>query len=57
MDDRGMKLKTVHVENPVYNDKGQRSIRLDTYAVDANERQINTEMQTGIGTTCRYYCI
>ncbi|MCI7795033.1 MAG: PD-(D/E)XK nuclease family transposase [Lachnospiraceae bacterium] len=45
MEDPELKLKDVHVEQVILNRSGKRAIRLDAWAVDANERQFNTEMQ------------
>ena len=45
LDDPKLKLKAVKVENVVLNDDGYRAIRLDAWALDYKDRQINTEMQ------------
>ena len=45
MDEPELKLKSVRVEDPIYNEEGQRAVRLDTYALEVVDRQFNTEMQ------------
>lgn len=40
-----LKLKNVKVERVVLNARGKKAIRLDAWAVDEKERQINMEMQ------------
>lgn len=45
LDEPGLKLKTVKVENVVLNDSGYRAIRLDSWALDYKDRQFNSEMQ------------
>ena len=45
MDEPELKLKSVRVEDPIYNEEGQRAVRLDTYALDVVDCQFNTEMQ------------
>ena len=45
LNDQKLKLKAVKVENVVLNDDGYRAIRLDAWAIDYKDRQINTEMQ------------
>ena len=45
MDEKDLKLKEVKVEQVVLNKSGKRAIRLDTWAIDENDRQFNTEMQ------------
>lgn len=45
MEEPGLKLKEIHVEDVVLNDLGSRSIRLDSSAVDMRGRHFGTDMQ------------
>ena len=45
LDEVDLELTDVKVEQVVLNKSGKRAIRLDAWALDKNNRQINTEMQ------------
>ena len=45
MDEAGLELLEVKVEQVILNEKGLRAIRLDAWAVDRKNRQFNIEMQ------------
>lgn len=49
LDEEDLKLADVKVEQVVLNSSGKRAIRLDAWAVDAKNRQFNTEMQNDAG--------
>lgn len=48
LDEADLKLKEAKVEEVVLNEKGKRAIRLDAWALDSKERQINTEMENDV---------
>lgn len=48
MDEPNMELKEVKVEQVILNRSGKRAIRLDAWALDWEERQLNMEMQNDI---------
>ena len=45
LDEKDLALEEVAVEHVILNDYGKRAIRLDAWARDSKNRQINTEMQ------------
>ena len=45
LDDPNLELAEVKVEQVILNQSGNRAIRLDAWALDTQNRQINTEMQ------------
>ena len=45
LDEPGLNLREVKVEQVVLNRSGKRAIRLDAWARDGQNRQFNTEMQ------------
>lgn len=45
LDEKDLMLDEVAVEHVILNDYGKRAIRLDAWAKDSKNRQINTEMQ------------
>ena len=45
LDEKDLTLEEVAVEHVILNDYGKRAIRLDAWARDSKNRQINTEMQ------------
>ena len=45
LDETDLALEEVAVEHVILNDSGKRAIRLDAWARDSKNRQINTEMQ------------
>lgn len=45
LDEQDLVLEEVKVERVVLNEKGKKAIRLDAWARDSKDRQINTEMQ------------
>ena len=45
LDEQDLTLEDVKVERVVLNDRGKKAIRLDAWARDTKNRQINTEMQ------------
>ena len=45
LDEKDLVLEEVAVEHVILNDYGKRAIRLDAWAKDSKNRQINTEMQ------------
>lgn len=49
LDEQDLKLEQVKVEQVVLNKNGKRAIRLDAWAIDADSRQINMEMQNDTG--------
>ena len=60
MNDPSLRLKEVHVEQVILNRIGKRTIRLDAWALDTENRQYNTEMQNDtdsddIRKRSRYY--
>lgn len=48
LDDDELELTEVKVEQVVLNESGKRAIRLDAWAMDNRQRQINTEMQNDV---------
>ncbi|MFR5601886.1 MAG: hypothetical protein ACLTKI_05810 [Lachnospiraceae bacterium] len=52
MEDPGLTLDQVHVEEVVLNRAGKRAIRLDAWAVDTEKRRYTTEMQNDTAS-CR----
>ena len=60
LDEKDLHLKEVKVEEVVLNKSGKRAIRLDAWALDEQNRQINTEMQNDaenddVRKRARYY--
>lgn len=60
LDEEELELTEVRVEQVVLNKSGKRAIRLDAWALDSKNRQINTEMQNDtkhddIRKRSRYY--
>lgn len=60
LDEEDLELTEVKVEQVVLNRSGKRAIRLDAWALDKHNRQINTEMQNDTDTDdvrkrARYY--
>lgn len=45
LDEADLELEEVKVEQVILNKTGNRAIRLDAWALDKKNRQINTEMQ------------
>ena len=45
MGDSRLRLKTIHVEDVILNQRGRRSIRLDAYGEDQEEKRYISEMQ------------
>lgn len=45
LEEKDLELKEVKVEQVILNRSGKRAIRLDAWALDSRNRQINTEMQ------------
>jgi len=45
LDEADLELLDVKVEQVILNKSGKRAIRLDAWAIDRKNRQINTEMQ------------
>ena len=50
LDEKDLALEEVAVEHVILNDYGKRAIRLDAWARDSKNRQINTEMQNDTDT-------
>jgi len=60
LDEEDLELIDVKVEQVILNKSGKRAIRLDAWAIDHKNRQINTEMQNDTNTDdirkrARYY--